>query len=188
MVLWADLGFAAYIYIIVSKAKSEKAAKAHIEEFKPIKGEKKEIFKYSIYAIIGMIFLTLGADWIVKSASEISRRHGVPELVLGLTIVALGTSLPELATSLMAAIKKEGDISIGNIIGSNIFNMMAIAGPSAFVNPLPVTKELIYNHLPIMLGLTIILYPILKTSRVISRLEGGFFLLCYFVIMAFWII
>lgn len=181
-------GFAAYIYIILSKAKAEKAANAHKEAFNPIKGERKKIIIYSIYTVLGMLCLTLGADWIVKSASEISRRQGVSELVLGLTIVALGTSLPELATSLTAALKKEGDISIGNIIGSNIFNMMAIAGPSAFVRPLAVADELIYNHLPIMLGLTILLYPILKTGRIISRLEGAFLLLCYIIIMVFWII
>ena len=181
-------GFAAYIYIIISKAKAEKAANAHNEAFNSIKSERKKIALYSIYTVLGMICLTFGADWIVNSASEISRRQGVSELTLGLTIVALGTSLPELATSLTAALKKEGDISIGNIIGSNIFNMMAIAGPSAFVNPLPVADELIYNHLPIMLGLTVLLYPILKTGRIISRLEGAILLLCYFLIMTFWII
>lgn len=178
------IGFLIYLYIVISGAK--KGSDVHEKKYKPIAGATKTIFISIVLIVIGIAGLTLGADWMVNSASEISRRLGVPELILGLTIVALGTSLPELATSLVAAIKREGDISIGNIIGSNIFNMMAIAGPSALVHPLPVSEDLIFNHLPIMNGLTLILIPLLRTGRKLSRLEGAFLLICYISIIAWW--
>jgi len=184
--LTLTIGFVIYIVVVVVGAKKDSSILE--EKYRPISGDSKRILFDIVLIIIGIAGLTLGARWIVDSASEISRRLGVPELILGLTIVALGTSLPELATSLVAAIKKEGDISVGNIIGSNIFNMMAIAGPSALAHPLVVTEELKFNHLPIMVGLTVLLFPFVKTGRLLTRKEGAVLLLCYFAIMTWWII
>lgn len=184
--LTLTVGFVIYIVVVVVGAKKDSSVLE--EKYRPISGDSKRILFDIVLIIIGIAALTLGARWIVDSASEISRRLGVPELILGLTIVALGTSLPELATSLVAAIKKEGDISVGNIIGSNIFNMMAIAGPSALVHPLVVTEELKFNHLPIMVGLTILLFPFVKTGGLLTRKEGAVLLACYFGIMVWWIV
>jgi len=156
------------------------------KKYNPLKSEKKKIRINILFIIVGITGLTIGASWTIDSASEIGIRMGVSELILGLTLVAIGTSLPELATSMVAALKKEGDISIGNIIGSNIFNMMAIAGPTAAVHPLRVSRELIYNQLPIMIGLTIILWPLLRSGRKLGRVEGGFLLLSYIIIILWW--
>jgi cation:H+ antiporter len=136
--------------------------------------------------LVGIIGLRYGAAWVVESAVEMSQRLGVPELILALTVVAVGTSLPELATSLVAAFKREGDISIGNILGSNLFNMMAIAGPTAIANPLPVAGEVIRYHLPIMVGLTAILFPLLWSGRQVGRIEGGVLLASYVAIFTWW--
>ncbi|MFQ5751475.1 MAG: calcium/sodium antiporter [bacterium] len=178
------LGFLIYLVIVILGA--SKGSEVLEEKFKPLGNARKTIGFNLVFIVIGIVGLTLGANWTVNSAAEISRRAGVPELILGLTIVAIGTSLPELATSMVAALKNEGDISIGNILGSNIFNMMAIAGPTALVQPLPVSKALIYYHLPIMVGLTLVLFLLLLTRHKLTRLEGGFLLLCYVVIFTWW--
>ncbi|MFQ5864460.1 MAG: calcium/sodium antiporter [bacterium] len=178
------VGFLAYLAIVISGAK--RGPVTIEEKYKALnRKEKRHLLSVSLI-IIGIATLTIGAEWVVNSVSEISRRLGASELVLGLTIVALGTSLPELATSVVAALKKEGDISAGNIVGSNIFNIMAIAGPSALANPIPVNKEIVYNHLPIMAVLTLILFPLFKTNSKLGRKEGSFLLLCYLGIMTWW--
>ncbi len=182
--LTLTLGFIIYLVIVISGAR--KSSDILEKKYNPLESEKKQIGINILFIIVGIIGLTLGASWTVDSASEISIRMGVSELILGLTLVAIGTSLPELATSMVAALKKEGDISIGNIIGSNIFNMMAIAGPTAVVHPLPVSRELIYNQLPIMVGLTIILWPLLRSGGKLGRVKGGFLLLSYIVIILWW--
>lgn len=184
--LTLSLGFLAYLVIVITGAK--KGSNVVEGKYKTLLDKKNKFGINTLYIIAGIGGLTLGADWVVTSVSEISQRVGASELILGLTIVALGTSLPELATSVVAAIKKEGDISVGNIVGSNIFNMMAIAGPSALVRPLPVTKNLISLHLPVMIGLTLIMFPLLRTGRKLGRKEGGFLIVCYLGIMSWWVL
>ena len=182
--LTLTLGFIVYLVIVISGAR--KGSDILEKKYNPLKSEKKQIGINILFIIVGIVGLTVGASWTVDSAIEISIRMGVSQLILGLTLVAIGTSLPELSTSIIAALKKEGDISIGNIIGSNIFNMMAIAGPTAAVHPMPVSRELIYNQLPIMIGLTIILWPLLRSGRKLGRVEGGFLLLSYIIIILWW--
>ena len=148
----------------------------------------REITSNLGFVILGIVVLSFGANWTISSAAEICRRFNVSELILALTVVALGTSLPELATSVVAAVKQEGDISIGNIIGSNIFNMMAIAGPTAVIHPLSVSRELITNHLPIMIGLTVLTYFLLRSGTELNRFEGGILLASYLGIMLWWIL
>lgn len=180
-----SIGFLAYLAIVIIGA--NKGPNSLEKKFTTLSGKRKILGINIFLIILGIGGLSLGADWTVNSVSEISRRFGASELILGLTIVALGTSLPELATSVVAALKKEGDISAGNIVGSNIFNIMAIAGPSALARPLPVTKDLVYYHLPAMTALTFIMWPLLRTGRKLGRIEGGFLLTCYFGIMFWWI-
>jgi len=177
-------GFAAYLYIVIAGARKD--SREQVRAHPPAEGDGRKKLWFLATIIVGITALSIGADWIVESASEISLRLKVPQLVLGLTVVALGTSLPELATSLVAALRREGDISIGNIIGSNIFNLMAIAGPSALVRPMPVSEELRINHLPIMVGLTLLMFPLLRTGRKLGRLEGALLVGCYLSIMFWW--
>lgn len=178
------LAFSYYMYRLVSGARD----KSNFKNQRTSNDSElsKTIGSDLVYIVLGIIALSVGADWTINSASEISRRLGVSELILGLTIIAIGTSLPELATSLVATIKKEGDISIGNIIGSNLFNMMAVAGPTALIHPLEVSKSLVKSDMPIMIGLTILLYLFMSTGKELTRKEGGLLLLCYIGIIMWW--
>ncbi len=178
------LGFLVYLFFVIKAAR--KGSRQYDEKFDELPPEHRRVLKDIAFIVAGIVGLSYGASWLVDSASEISVRFGVSQLTLGLTVVALGTSLPELATSLVAALKREGDISIGNIIGSNIFNMMAVAGPTALVSPLSVTDELTSNQIPIMVVLTLILVPIVRSGKRISRGEGALLLAFYAATILWW--
>ena len=135
--------------------------------------------------IVGFVLLIKGADYLVEGASNIAKKFHIPEIIIGLTIVAVGTSLPELATSLVAAIKHEEDIAIGNVIGSNIFNILGILGVAPLISPIK-TTNISWVDMGVMIGIAIILYPMMKTQHKISRVEGGILLVCY-VGYIFWL-
>ncbi len=120
----------------------------------------------------------LGSNWLVEAAVSLARRVGVSELVIGLTIIAAGTSLPEVATSVLATLRGERDIAVGNVVGSNTFNILGVLGVSAVVAPveLPVPTSLATFDLPIMLAVAIACLPVFFTGRTIARWEGGVFL------------
>lgn len=125
----------------------------------------------------GLAFLVLGAKWFVGSAIAIARSYGMPEDVIGLTIVSVGTSLPELVTSVVAARRGNPDIAVGNVIGSSIFNLLGIAGISAMVAPQVVSPEMLRIDIPLMILAMLALVPIMRTGQSISRGEGvGLFL------------
>jgi cation:H+ antiporter len=178
-------GFISYLLIVVYGSRKEPRS---IEEtYEKFIGEKGGISLNLLLIGVGIVALSFGADWVVTSAVELSRRLGASELLIGLTVVALGTSLPELATSVMAAVKKEGDISIGNIMGSNLFNMMAIAGPVAIARPLLVSQKVVNFQLPAMVIFTIALYPILRTGYRLGRIEATLLLSGYIFLVFLWI-
>jgi cation:H+ antiporter len=131
-----------------------------------------------IFVVCGLGLLVLGSRFFVDGAVGLARAIGVSEAVIGLTIVALGTSLPELATSVIAAIKKEEDIAIGNIIGSNIFNILAILGVSSTITPLNANGVGQIN-LYFMLGTSVLLLPFMRTGFVLNRIEGALLLAVY---------
>lgn len=133
-----------------------------------------------VLIILGFLFLVAGANFFVKGAILITEHFGVSEGVVGLTIVALGTSLPELATSLVAAFKGESDIAIGNVVGSNIFNILAILGITSMLRPVPQIGITVVDFL-VMLGTAIILLPLSKSGFVLDRKEGFVMLLIYIV-------
>ncbi|PCH99171.1 MAG: sodium:calcium antiporter [Alphaproteobacteria bacterium] len=131
---------------------------------------------------IGLICLAIGAELLIRGAVTTARIIGIRESVIGLTIVALGTSLPELTTCAMAAMKKQGDMVIGNIIGSNIFNLMMVLGGIAFVQPYEVfsdERSLIEQDAPIMLGATAAFILVLLFFKNIPRIIGGLFAFAY---------
>ncbi len=132
-------------------------------------------------AVVGLGVLLLGADTVVKGAVAIARLLGMSELVIGLTIVAVGTSLPEIATSVVAGIRGQRDIAVGNVVGSNIFNILLVAGLAAAVSPagLAVKADALRFDLPVMIAVAAACLPIFVTGGVISRSEGVFFLLYY---------
>jgi cation:H+ antiporter len=126
----------------------------------------------------GLGLLVLGADWFVDGATRIARSLGVSELVIGLTIVAAGTSMPEVATSLLAAVRGERDIAVGNVVGSNIFNILGCLGVSAIAAPtrLTVADSMFAFDIPVMIAVAIACLPIFFSGNRISRWEGGVFL------------
>lgn len=139
----------------------------------------KATWRTYLGAVIGLLLLGVGARVLVLGAVGIARGFGVSELVIGLTVVALGTSLPEVAASVIAALKKEPDIALGNVIGSNIFNILCILGITALVSPIGVSWGEIARDVWVMLGVSILLVPFLLTGRRLSRLEGAIFLAIY---------
>lgn len=123
--------FAIFLYYIVTIAKDDD------ESIAVATGKDMSVWKSILYSLIGILGLVIGGNWIVEGATQIASMMGVSQALIGLTVVAVGTSLPELATSVVAATKKQSDIAIGNIVGSNIFNTFWILGFSAFIKPLP---------------------------------------------------
>ncbi len=130
----------------------------------------------------GLVVLVVGARLLVSGASDIARQLGVSELVIGLTVVAVGTSLPELVASVIASLRGQRDIAVGNVVGSNLFNLLGVLGLGAVVAPggIPVSDQVVRLDLPIMIATALACLPIFFTGRRISRLEGGLFL-GYFV-------
>ena len=127
----------------------------------------------------GIALLVLGARWMVHGATEIARTLGVSETVIGLTLVATGTSLPELATSLVAARKREMDIAIGTVVGSNIFNVLGILGLTGLLHPIELAPHIVHFDIPAALTFGVVTLPMMLTGRRITRLEGAFLLIGY---------
>lgn len=123
----------------------------------------------TLWVIGGLVALMVGARLLVDGAVNIARGYGISEAFIGLTIVAVGTSLPELATSLIAAFRRQSEIAIGNIVGSNIFNVLGILGVTALIAPIPVASRFLTFDLPIMIAVSLILTALLLTRPVIGR-------------------
>jgi len=133
--------------------------------------------------ILGVGLLALGSHLLVLGAKAIALRAGISEAVIGLTIVAAGTSMPELVTSLVAALRGRDDLAVANVLGSNIFNVFGIAGLTAVIHPLPVPEEIVTRDVYWMCGLSLVLVPIMWTGKQVSRAEGAFLLLVFLVYM-----
>ncbi|MEM6281525.1 MAG: calcium/sodium antiporter [Chloroflexota bacterium] len=137
--------------------------------------------------LVGIMVLLLGANFTVRGATFVAEAMGVPEVVIGLTLVAFGTSLPELAASLIAAFKGQSDIAVGNVIGSNIANLLLILGATSLVSPIPISEPGTFSpyargmlsfDFPLMLGFALLMLPF-ALDRVLNRAEAAFFLIVY---------
>jgi cation:H+ antiporter len=128
--------------------------------------------------LVGLVLLTLGARWLVDGATTIARLLGMSELLIGLTIVAVGTSLPEVAASVLASWRGERDIAVGNVIGSNLFNILCVLGLSAAVSAqgVAVPVSALRFDIPVMIAVAVVCLPIFFTGQRIARWEGGLFL------------
>lgn len=135
----------------------------------------------AVWVFAGLGLLVLGSRWFVSGAVVIARRWGLSEMITGLTIVAAGTSLPEAATSVMASLKGERDIAVGNVVGSNIFNLLAVLGLTGLTAPegVPVSASALNFDFPIMMAVALACLPIFVSDLSISRWEGGLFLAYY---------
>ncbi|MCB1338621.1 MAG: calcium/sodium antiporter [Maritimibacter sp.] len=140
---------------------AEAEAEAEAEEEGEIEGADPEMpwWKVILFVVIGLAGLPLGAHILIDAATGIARTYGIPDTVIGLTLVAVGTSLPELATTVMAAIRRQADVALGNVIGSNMFNLLAIIGVAAFVGPIPVDPEMLRVNLWVMFVAALLIAP-----------------------------
>lgn len=131
---------------------------------------------------VGFALLVKGADWFVEGASSVAEKFGIPQLVIGLTIVAMGTSLPEAAVSVSAALKGSAEITIGNIVGSNIMNVLLILGITSVITPIAVQKSTVKYEIPFVIVMSALLMGIGYTDHVVGRVDGVIlwvFMICY---------
>jgi cation:H+ antiporter len=156
---------------------------------KEIEGEtnSKPLYFQVGLVLVGLVLLVLGSNLLVNAATKIASALGVSDLVIGLTVVAAGTSLPELATSVMAAIRGRRDIAVGNVVGSNLFNLLSVLGASAFVskNGISVGDEALRLDFPVMLVATIVLIPICWNGFAIKKWEGALLVMFYGAYVAY---
>jgi cation:H+ antiporter len=164
-------GFNVYLFKTSSNDDSEVVEIVHAKNL--------SWFKSIIYFIGGIIGLYLGSELLVENAVSISREFGISERIIGVTIIAIGTSLPELITSVIAAISKQTDLALGNILGSNIMNILSIIGLTAIIKPIGVSLEFINSDFFWMLGITLFLFPLMKIKMRVSKIEGALLLLSY---------
>lgn len=154
-------------------SKRGEAANSINDEVEDLKGFAKKGYLFlSTMILVGCVGLYFGAEWFVEGATGIARRLSIDEYIIGLTVVAFGTSVPELAASVIAALRQQTDISIGNLIGSNIFNIGLVLGTTSVVKPLAVDARIISSDLWWMLGVALLLFPIMLTGYRIRRIEG----------------
>lgn len=156
---------------------------AEADEEEDLEGADPDMpgWKIALFLVLGLIGLPLGADLLVNAATSIARDLGVSETVIGLTLVAVGTSLPELATTVMAALRRQADVALGNVIGSNMFNLLAIIGVAAIVGPIPVDPSFFKFDFLVMTAASLLLIPFVFRGWDIGRLWGAAFVALYFV-------
>lgn len=169
-------------YTIFAVYQGRKESKAVEEEYAQEFGAKPrgaaQIALNGVFIVVGLMLLVLGSNWLVDGAIALARAFGVSELVIGLTIVAAGTSLPEVATSVMASLKSERDIAVGNVVGSNILNLLAVLGLAALAAPagVNVAPAAFDFDFPVMIAVAVACLPIFFTGYTIARWEGFVFL------------
>ncbi len=170
-------GFIAYtLYLLEGARRESPAIEVEYQKFVPAGGT---LWGHILLTVIGLGTLLAGAHLVVSGASEVARYLGISELAIGLTVVAMGTSLPELATAVAASIQDEGDILVGNVVGSNVFNVVAVLGASTLTRPLLVSDSVIRVEAPVMLAVSILVLPFVWTTLRLTRLEGAIMLAAY---------
>lgn len=195
LILWDDylgfyegvLLFALFIaFLAVMLVITRKAQNGETDNF--VNDQESEVpdgvsnGKAALWLVVGLILLPVSANLLVDNAVFIARYFGMSDLVIGLTIIAIGTSLPELAASLAGVLKGEDDMAVGNIIGSNVFNILAVMGIPGLLHPSFISELAMHRDFWVVLGLSLLLAAMaLGKSRSINRIEGGILLLCFVV-------
>lgn len=177
--LLLGLAYTVFVIRLSKKEKSKAVLEEYREEFgKDEKAGKGRLWVSILLVIAGLVLLVLGSRWLVEAAVAIASNLGVSDLVVGLTIIAAGTSLPEVATSIIASMRGEKDIAVGNVVGSNIFNIFFILSVAAVVskNGVPVAQTAIQFDIPVMVAVAVACLPIFFTGRRLERWEGAVFL------------
>lgn len=176
-------------YLIIQSRRNNASPEEIVEEFDVIPKENswKEWLISAGLLLIGLIMVVFGSNWLVSGATTFATALGISELVIGLTVVALGTSLPELATSIAASMRGERDIAVGNVVGSNIFNILIVLGTAGIIAPtgVEVSTAAINLDIPIMIAVAIACLPIFFSGNLITRGEGIFFWFYYIIYTLF---
>ena len=171
-----------FILYLIRQSRKEYLQTAIVDDELFEKESQTSLYKSVLYLVIGIVFLKYGADYFVDGAIALAEVFSVSNRVIAVTVIAIGTSIPELATTVIAAIKKEESLAVGNLIGSNIFNILAVLGLTALIKDIPlVDVQLIRTDYLLMMGITIFLgvFIYLFSKNKVSRKEGAFFLAVY---------
>jgi cation:H+ antiporter len=175
IILWVF--FLAYLFYLLQMAKKNQQTEEKVQKFKPV-------WRLLLSIVVGVTLIILGSDVSVDAASEIARSIGFSERLIGLTIVALGTSLPELVTSVSAARKGKADIAIGNVVGSNVFNILFVVGTTALVTPVAFATNFILDTI-LVAGSGILLWLLVRKNHHLTRKGGILLLAAYCIYMVY---
>jgi cation:H+ antiporter len=181
------VGFVAYLVSLVRARVSPAEAaqfKAETEELTTERAGRPRLWAAVVLVALGVALLAGGAELTVRGASALGRAAGLSDLLIGLLIIAPGTGLPELVTSVVSSVRGRNDVAIGNVVGSNLFNVLVILGANALVAPLPIAPEIAARDTWWMLGVTVGVLPLMATGLRISRWEGAALFAAYGVYMA----
>ena len=170
-------------FVIVKSRRQNKAGQAILEDADLPAEPSKSIWKDVIFITLGTMALAFGSEWFVDGAKALALNFGVSERVIGITVLALGTSLPELVTATVAAFRKATDIAVGNLMGSNIFNVLSILGITSIIQPIEVSAVIVSEDMLWMLAITLVILPMMFFKKKITRTEGMLILLvyCYYI-------
>lgn len=191
ILLAGGIGYLVFLIRLSRNEKNKGVLKDYEAEFgKETAAKKGKVWVQPLFVLVGLGLLLLGSKFLVDAAVDIAQAYGVSELIIGLTIVALGTSLPEAATSIIASIKKEEDIAVGNVVGSNIFNLLYILGLTAIIAPggIPVNQAAITLDIPFMTAVAVTCMPFFLHGYRLDRWKGFVFLFYYIAYTAFLIL
>jgi cation:H+ antiporter len=180
MVLFAALCL--YLtHSIMTSRKANLAIEKELEEYGTAISGKRAMVVQALFLIAGLVLLGFGANWLVAGATAIATSLGVSDLVVGLTVVAIGTSMPEAVTSIVASYRGQRDIAVGNVVGSNLFNLLCVLGLTATFSPqgIPVSEDGVAFDFPVMIAVALVCFPIFLTGYKVKRWEGGLFLVYY---------
>ena len=170
-------GFIAFtLYLLDGARRESPAIEVEYQRFVPAGGN---LTGHILLTVIGLAVLLVGAQMVVSGAARTAEYLGISELAIGLTVVALGTSLPELATAVAASVQDEGEILVGNVVGSNVFNLLAVLGVASLARPIPVSPAVIQVEAPVMLAVSVIVLPFVWTTLRLTRWEGIILLAAY---------
>ena len=176
ILLWVlFIAYIAYLFIMTKKGKIQADESDDEDNDK----KPKKVWQLILFGIIGIALVVFGSNITVNAATEIATMFGMSERFIGLTIVALGTSLPELVTSITAALKKNADIAIGNIVGSNIFNILFVIGTSAMITPVAYQKQFLIDSIFCVATAMLLLLLVLNKDKKLKRWGGIIMLICY---------
>jgi cation:H+ antiporter len=168
-----------YLFFIIRKSRKDMKIASELEQEFDLPKTHHTFLKDLTYIILGSAGLFFGAEWFVGSAQDFATLLGIEERVIGITVLAIGTSLPELITASVASFKKETDLALGNLMGSNIFNILSILGLTSIIKEIRVSDVILNTDIIWMLGVTLVVLPLMLTRRRIGRADGTILLLIY---------